>query len=756
MKFKTLILTVFILCANNYVSAHFEKLTHYNIYTNYLEIEHLGGQSFIAYGENGNVLRTENSFETWVQEFSGLHNDIIKVKYTNDKLYGITRQGDFIWSEDKGNHWESKRITDGLLTDFYSDNGTFYISKLTDSVLYSNDFGQSWQPMFVTDDTLTAIFSIDNKLIVSKNYKELLIYKDSEWSELDLPKIADGFPSINVRKKNDKLYIITTTEVAILQNDLGWVEYDIKEPGLRDVIETESEIICFAYNSITTKANVVYYNKEIDSVVKIEEIENKNLHTLYHILNHSAIDDFGNLVVTSPGKTIFIKKAKDENWSTKTSFMIPMVDAFQWHYFEDSLSWRFYSFDGNFVKTDNGGQSFEIGKVFIYDTIGNNQIITNSIHNVRYHSKDSIIVSLKSSKYIHAYSNDGGMTFYKDSSLKSLFGANFIFTKNSKEYYYKNIDFIGKQFLLLSSENENSLDTLINIDDLNIAKVIEHNNRLLLIEKSENKEEFIFYQTDENYENPKLIYTLKFDNIDEKKYFLSDIFELKLNSKNDIFLFLRLHSFNGKLSYTTVYRINDFSVPPHKVIANKPIHFYFSNQQFNDNSIFNIEIQDTLTYEYTNYFGKIDLEDQFKYELLEEMSNGFTRIYESKNGNSSYFYNNQGNFWKPIEEERISASVVEQGKLVGIQTYPPYPNPAINYTDMYFYTEIPSQISLLDINIINITTGKTVNNIDYIITNETDWSGTFRIFTNSLSSGSYLISLQLGSDRNIQKLIVIK
>lgn len=304
-----LVLLAFLLLTNSFVSAQYEQLTHYNIHANYLDLEHLGGQSFIAYGDNGNVLRTENSFETWEQEFSGIHNDIVKVQYINEKLYGITKQGDFIWSEDKGNHWESRKISDGLLTDFYSDNGTFYISKFTDSVMYSNDFGQTWQSIFVTNDTLRAVFSIENQIIVNKNYKELLIYKDNEWTELELPSYAEGFPFLLNRKKDSKLYLFTSTQVARLEPDLTWREYNLKESGLNDVVETETKLICFAYNSFSKKAKVVYYDKSTDEVVNKEEFGDPNLHQLCHALDYGAIDANGNLIVTSPGKTIFTKKS---------------------------------------------------------------------------------------------------------------------------------------------------------------------------------------------------------------------------------------------------------------------------------------------------------------------------------------------------------------------------------------------------------------------------------------------------------------
>lgn len=754
---KLFLLFLFFILSSIFVSAQYEKLTHYNIHSDYLDLEHLGGQSFIAYGSNGNVLRTENSFETWEQEFSGIHNDILKVHYENEILYGITRQGDFIWSLDKGNHWQFKKISEGLLTDFYSDNGTFYISKYTDSIMYSNDYGQTWQSMYVTNDTLRAVFSIDNQIIVNKNYKELLIFKDNEWTELELPSYAEGFPFLLNRKKNNNLYLFTSTQVARLEPNLTWREFNLKESSLSDVVETETELICFAYNGFSKKAKVVYYDKSTDEVIKKEEFNDPNLHQLCHGLDYGAIDANGNLIVTSPGKTIFTKNVTDENWNTKTSFMIPLADAMKWYYIKNKNNWVYNSTDGNFVKTTDGGVSFQIGQYFKNDTISEGNIIRRNISHVEYKSLDTVVVYFMSGDSL-AKSVDGGMTFQKEFiEKKGLWRANKFDDFDGFSVYTESFTQFEDYTLFYKVVDGEIIDTLIRFDNLILKNLYKYEDKLLILSDLPDENILEYYLTDTEFKNPEKIYSFNYnsDNHHNSTFRLDEYLVAK---DNKIYIMFRENlRKNNVFSYslTKVFKIDNFDVNP-ILIYNKPIHLFNYNVALGENKLVTIGIQDTNTLDSKHYLGRTIINDGFQYEILGKLESGFMRVYHALNDNSSFFYDNQGHFWKLIEEDRIPTNVVEENRPPAIWTYPPYPNPAIDQTKIQFYSGVMNDVNSLQLKVVNISTGQEIKGLDYTITVNNNWNGTLTLETNILQSGSYLLEFKLGDRTTTEKLVIIK
>lgn len=738
------------------VSAQYEKLTHYNIFNNVLDVLNLEDENFLLYGNFGGVIRTSDAGTNWDQKFSGTHNDILSIQKLESNLYGITRNGEFIVSTDNGNKWEINKISEQYFSDFYIDGNSFYISQFTDSIMYSNDLGKTWQSKFVANDTLVTIYSKDNQIIVNRNYKELLTTEGNGWTQFNNPKFNFGKPTVNIRARNNKLYFLSNQDIAVLNENMEWDEYNIGISGISEVIETESHLICFVYNQFNNESNVLYYNKSSKLIDKTEKLTDPRLYKLSNRVTFANIDSEGNIIATSVGKTIFQKKKDDFSWSTVNSFMLPHVDALNWLYFYDKDTWRFMTFDGNFLKTNNGGNSFTQGEHFTIDTIDENTIIKGRIKSVRYITPDSILVSLSNSLKNKAISNDGGITFTKYIlGLDELGTTTFIKDYGDYEVYFQNYD-LWEYFTVFFTKTDNGdIDTLFKIEDVNIVDIKDFQGKLLLTTKVDTVGNFDFYLTDENFRNPEIVYSLKYENEDPENSFVSEVIKVFVVDDNDIYLFTTRLLKPSLDNYTRVYKITDFNEDPEIVLDETPIYFYLYNYNLGDDKLVTIGIGDYETREIKYYYSKISIENGFEYELISELVDlPLLSVHHAINDNSMYFYSKTGHFWKPIEEDRIPTKVEDELKPPPIWTMPPYPNPAANSTRIQFYTDNMTDISTLQFNVVNISTGKRVENLNYSIESNNQWNGTVILDTKNMISGSYLLEFNFGKTTSTQKLII--
>lgn len=738
------------------VSAQYEKLTHYNIFNNVLDVMSLEDDHFLLYGNFGGVLRTTDAGTTWDQKFSGTHNQILSVLKFESNLYGITRNGEFIVSTDNGNKWEINKISEQYFSDFYIDGNSFYISQNTDSIMYSNDLGKTWQSKFVANDTLVTIYSKDNQIIVNRNYKELLTTEGNGWTQFNNPKFNFGKPTVNIRARNNKLYFISTQYIAILNENMEWDEYSIGISGISEVLDTESHLICFVYDQFTYESKVLYFNKTSNTIDKTEILTDPRLYKLSNRVTFANIDNAGNIIATSVGKTIFQKKKGDSSWNTVNSFMLPHVDALNWLYFYDKDTWRFMTFDGNFLKTNNGGNSFTQGEHFTIDTIDENTIRKGRIKSVRYITPDSILVALKNSEQNRAISTNGGNSFTKFNVENStLSNANFVKDYGDYEVYFQNYD-LWEYFTVFSTKTDNGdIDTLFKIEDVNIVDIKDFQGKLLLTTKVDTVGNFDFYLTDENFRNPVLVYSLKYENEDPENSFVSEVIKVFVVDDNDIYLFTTRLLKPSLDNYTRVYKITDFNEDPEIVLDETPIYFYLYNYNLGDDKLVTIGIGDYETREIKYYYSKISIENGFEYELISELVDlPLLSVHHAINDNSMYFYSKTEHFWKPIEEDRIPTKVEDELKPPPIWTMSPYPNPATNNTRIQFYTGNMADISTLQFDVVNISTGKRVENLNYSIELNNQWNGTVILDTKNMISGSYILEFNFGETTSTQKLII--
>ncbi|MER3328438.1 MAG: hypothetical protein RIF34_02580, partial [Candidatus Kapaibacterium sp.] len=248
MKIKILIFLIIALIPVVSLCQSYHKLTHYNINNSNLTPYHLSDDNFLLVGWSGGVLRTTNSGENWEQTYSGTHNSILKVIQHGSDIFGITFKGDFIKSEDGGDKWDVKKVSDSILFDFYIKDNLFYINQLNDSIMISSDFGNSWTSEFVIKDSIQNIYVQSSKIIVKTFRNGLLIKDNGVWDKFPLPEEIPIQVNNRVINKKSGFYLIGNSYISKLKNNFEWDSYKISDFIVNDIIETDKQFITFKSN----------------------------------------------------------------------------------------------------------------------------------------------------------------------------------------------------------------------------------------------------------------------------------------------------------------------------------------------------------------------------------------------------------------------------------------------------------------------------------------------------------------------------
>jgi hypothetical protein len=358
-----------------------------------------------------------------------------------------------------------------------------------------------------------------------------------------------------------------------------------------------------------------------------------------------------------------------------------------------------------------------------------------------------------------ARSFDGGMTFQKEYiEKKGLWRATKYKDYDGYSVYMEGFTQFEDYVLFYKVIDNHIVDTLMRIDDLVLQKVYDYEDKLLILHKETDEDKFIFYLTDTGFKNPKIVYSFNYNT--ENRNTSSFTLRENILSKEGIITILMkeitrdsigAYSFN----LTKGFRIESFDAGP-ELIFNEPVSFYNYGVALNEDKILSVGIQDTNTLELDYYFCKFKLDDGFDYEILGKMEEGVLKVYHAMNDNSMFFYNKQGHFWKPIEEDRIPTNVVEENRPPAIWTYPPYPNPAVDQTKIQFYSGVMSDVNSLQLKVVNISTGQEIKGLDYSITANNNWNGTLNLDTGKFPTGSYLLEFKLGDRTTTEKLIIAR
>jgi hypothetical protein len=730
------------------MSQSFYKLTHYNVLNSNLKTKYLGDNNFILYGQFGGVLRSTDGGESWDQKFSGTHENISKVIQYNNELYGITYAGELMKSSDGGNHWSITKISNALLTDISVNEGLIFISQVTDSIMVSSDGGNSWNSEFITQDTLNSIFFKNNEIIVNGFRNKLLKKEATEWVKLDLPELFSTGLQYSIKTTENELYIFGLGDIFKLNNDLSWQIFKTGDIYFNDFIETDNQIITLQSNLSNERIDLKYYQKSDMSVINTESIIDSNL-TNYNFQSTGIdISDNGDIIVTAIGKTIFIKK-NNSDWETKSSY--EYIYGLAYGEFIDEKKWNFFSDPvGNFQWTRNAGTTFEQGaRVF--------RGLTNNIISRDYITNDSINVTIKwQDDFDIAISSDAGKTFdfqkldipYTNLNIYKKEDNYTIYSKSA----YKNQS-TKQPFIEFYKEENGVLDTLFELDS--VYKTMNYENKILLIQDMNSNQEFEFYLTGENYKNPELVHTFKYE-YNENESNAPYIKSINIDKNNNIFLFFSRWPNEVPSTYTSIYKIIEFGKPTELMMEENTIFFSFpDNYQIGQKDKYvRVGIAPDIETRADYFFATIDLTNGFDYTIVGESEVDFMQPQYTDEDGILLFERRTQNLWRPIEPDRIPTSVSVEATPPPIWTYPPYPNPTRDKISVAFYSGTMSDVNELEISIINIATGVITKVEPTNLNILNNWNGKIDIDVSSYNSGQYMIEFKLKDKKSVEKFII--
>lgn len=748
MKSKILIFLIITFIPVVSLCQSYHKLTHYNINNVSLTPYHIGGENFILAGTNGGILRTTNSGQDWEQTYSGTNNSFNIVRQFENDIFAITREGDLMKSENGGDIWNTKKISDSLLFDFYIDNGIFYVTQLKDSIMISSDNGNSWISEFVIKDSIQNIYVNNGKIILKTFRNGLLTKENGKWISFPLPLEIPSTVYFNVLIKDNGLYVIGNSYISKLNNDFEWNSYPINDQSVNDVLETNNQLITVNSNQNKERIEVSYYNKLNMLLEKTEMITDTNLSLHHFSVIGASINEQEDIIVTALGKTIFRKKHNSE-WETKSAFIVLGVESFTFGKFYSKNEWRFTSSFGNYIMTNDGGTTF--GK-------GTRTIEKLEKNNIQYVTKDSINFAVNNQEFNFASSSDAGKTFeFKNiespfvnynlfSIIKGLNVYNKLIYKNQSSYH---------PFTSFFKEENGVLDTLFELDSIFVSKYLNYKDKILIIEEQNEEYEFNFLLSDSDLKNPKKVYSLKveYDKPDSRIPIIKNVFS---DQNGTIFVMIDRWPKGTSFTYTSIYKITDFDSEPELVFEESPIYFYYPSNYSLDanNELVTIAKLNKDTTGLDFFYGKLDFSNGFDYEIVGENDVAFMTPEYTLDDGILLFQRSPYNIWRPIEPDRIPTTVETEAIPPAIWTYPPYPNPTNNRVSVSFYSGTMSQINELEVSLINISTGISTKMKPTNINVSNNWYGTIDLDLINTHSGSYLIEFRLNNKISVEKIII--
>ena len=772
MKVSLLIILTFRFISLNAQLHKHNPDDYYSVSTLTSKILKINEGELIFYGDEGNVLRTYDNCETFHQSFSGTKSSIKKLISKENIVYGVTSDGNFMKSDDKGDWWNYKKISTSL-TDIIFYNHNIVISNNSDTLFLSADEGHSWNKIKLNIDSIRYLSVFNNRLIVNTTTNKTYISSENNF---DLEFHKTPFTYNFIKSTNDNFYVYSTYSIAKLKEDLTWERHDIFETQRNfEFLDKDNEYIIFSPDFAIFKdlgLNIFEYNKQSKSKVLLHNYKDDRLAieqvNYLEYLPTDIIESNGSVIISSYYKTI-LKTEDLINWDLKSNNTIyksrirTLFDKENIFITKPSKS--------ILLKSTNSGKTFEFHNEMIKDTIDGEIFIPNVINFIAKNKRNYLLLY----DLLSNGRNGGAKTVRKrlalnvNDTLKRLehIIVNYNFSLN--EYYIS--DFFGDEYLLhvsnkiLTKEknknnffedsirktifykvSEKSLDTLGEINDSisNYSSMID-GNKIWIWGKS------VIPNSNNEYLS---------------KLFLSEdscktFKEMNINDAINTEITLYKDA-NG--NYILI-RGKNIDIYNKEFILNKTIS---SEYDYIVNGTLNIKMIDGLTFigvkeinqgnvisykEIRFYF-----DDNYNILEFEQLLDG--RWYTQSIDNRYQIYNKflglQTIFYIPIENDRLTyyTSVMERPIPPSIWTFPPYPNPVKDILKMRFYSAMMNKIAKLQVELIEIGSGKSYKIKKYNVTSVDNFWGEIELDLSGHEPGAYLINFKIGGSNKSETIII--
>ena len=751
----------------------------YSVSSLYMNVIKLDEGELIFYGGDGGVLRTYDNGQSWHQSYSGTKSYIPKMRYYNNNIYGVTYDGKFMKSSDKGDFWDYQQLSNGF-NDLVIHKNSIYLSTYSDSVFVSGDDGNSWKKYKLNIDSILNISSFEDYIIINTKTGKLFYTDDinSQLKELEKP-----LNSFYVNNKYEGFYIYSHSQIAELKSDLTWKIYDVSSFNRRfKFIPEENQFTIFSANR-NTRSELGLETYALDRNTKELEFKNKFRNELINSTDPVYNREYESFDV-EVSKGVYFS-------SNYYKTILTTVDLVSW---EININCNIignipmFVFDENniaisksgiaeFVRSSDGGKTFKIKQNIPYDTVDGKELIPR-VDDIYMVDKDNALIKLNNTGYFHS----GG---------SSPFSKSFIEIKDG-EYKFLDVDFkysLGNGFI----------DNIYLINNVFEEYIIElrHQSKKMLPDENGKQLDSIYYYKYYAYHDSKVdtFYNLTLPiifhkNLNEngKKYFTGNLEfddstkkgKTILYSMKDVFENIKIeHEFDFGIAHNGIHKDENNN---YVILRGADIYLYDSN--FNlvriiETDYESIEIvgnfsnikdtyflsgkqySDTINGVVFNRYKSFMFYINENYEPVEvESEDRFILFQESKfNKNYKYYIENRGIYqalFIPIEPERLEyyASSIERGGPPSIWTYPPYPNPVKDRLKMKFYSAMMGEIAKLKVELIHIGTGRVYHIDKYGLNIIDDNWGEIEIDITGYIRGAYLINFKLGDGNKSEAIII--
>jgi hypothetical protein len=731
----------------------------YNTTDFYLQVHKIDKGEFLFFGNKGGIIRTYDSGDNYVQNYSGTTNSILNLENHKDYVVGITNNYEFMASQDKGSHWIVRKLTDSIVSMDASDNYVV-MATLFEDILISSNVGKSWDRIKVEGKYIRFIFIINDRIYtIDKNNS--IDYTDDfgkTWINIETPtELIDG--QFVAKRVGNIISLRNKGAFFRLENDETISKFEF-QTGSINTHTTIGENFDFATaNSNTREINYYKYNTETKSEELIYSYYN-----VYFYGNTFRIYDLevdGNVAfMTLENRTIMRSIDFGKTWEVVTHTPI-LENGWPLKVFDES-NWSLIS-NNIIYKSTNGGVTFKPGDDFIIDTSGG--MIKNAIINdYYYYNRDSAIYFINyfsnNTTIDEIYTtNDGGISLR---GLNKNTNDELSFVADMNDYILVN----GKKFFGRGITVEFSkIWKSVNLDSINAIDSVQ--NGFIETVRIENKIYLFYSRVIENGNKSSSTIAVSSDSLKT----INRIFSYENDSVNSISSRFLMKSRNGNIYFVIDTKSGSISIPSYYRLDTKSDKIYNLEQEikiisgYNSQEVF-VEDQNYFRHEefivedFSFLFNYIEVSlegTEFVYDTIGENKNGLIplKIFDTDN---VILTGNQYSIYKQIEPDRLTNVEQIESKTENLPIYPfaPSPNPAKEKIKVKFYTESMEKIGNLKVHLVNIATGIKVEIKDYDISFTNNWDGEIKLDISGFPNGSYLINLSIDDFNRSSKLIISK
>ncbi len=770
---------------HNYTEKDFNPDNYYCKSNFALKIFKLSDEELIFYGTEGGILRTYDGGKSWHQNYTGLHSsdEILNLVELNGTIFGVTKLGKIIKSEDKGNYWDAIYEQGYTLTGIAKIGTDLYVSTTANTIFISSDFGKTWETHRINLGVINHLYAQDEKLIGVFNNGIHIFNKDlSLFKFLEFP-----IPLEKVYVKFDNFYYNSKTSIAKLNSEFEWEVFNIFEEDRQFSIYPEAEDIKI-FTHDRDRISIRYYQFFNYSTSKSELTVNSEYKTIYlnfrESLPFQILDvDMTNDSFIFSGNLKKIVKVKPQEQSSKYDWEIISYSRMRNLPFTSHSLDKIKIGDGNnpyLISTTDRGNSYNLIPSPTYldsttyferiDTITpyvkyafqvdslNGFVVFQDEGRLNYFNNTTSNIT---NRFCFGKTNDG----FKSIDLLNIkiTGINVVGLMNNELYFTKHYAFdqhgTPKGFYTTHLHKINmltyELDTIFVFEDsLKTMNLYFEGDKIWAVGRN-----------DFSYKNIKLY----FSEDNGKTFELKQTFEF--NSKIKAYNFTDAHIIRNKsnelllINNHQIIKLNeeDYSYEIDEFEKEINIMNYDISKKYIEDLVFNFTHIIDSTWDRTAHIGKIIYtNDEIQFNTLRSISIQGTNTllpFFFEDG-SILMYGTDGNFkfYFPIEPERLEyySSVQKTEKRNYLWTEPPYPQPTNNIVkiDTYWDSALPfteEHIEIYNLTGIKINTANTLS-----IQKESNYNGKIIWDASTQHPGIYILKINHGTETRVRKIMVVE